>query len=137
MTGSVEEKAGDLKVEEKAGKTEICLVEGEWAEQEVSVGEEDKSEEGVVRFSTVVEEYERKKREERRKAFERVRTQGLLKDSPNLKVGGLLPNPEPEAERRRRVVTHEWTVIAAPREAELRREWGETHFLRVQMKRGG
>ena len=86
MAGSVEEKAGDLKAEEKAGKTEVCLVEGEWAEQEVSVWEEDKSEEGVVWFSTVVEEYERKKRKERKQAFERVRTQGLIKDFPNLKV---------------------------------------------------
>ena len=123
MIGAEEEKAGELTVEEKVGKTEVCLVEGEWAEQEVSIWEEDKSEKGVVWFSTVMEEYERKKREESWKAFERVRNQGLLRDFPNLKVGGLLPDPEHETEKPKRMVTHEWTVIVAPREAELRREW--------------
>ena len=86
-----------------------------------SLWEEDKSEVGVVWFSSVVE-YERK-REERQKAFERVRQQGLLRDFPNLKRGGLLPNPEPEEEKPRRLVAHEWTVIVAPRDAKLCREW--------------
>ena len=53
--GSGNGKEESLTVEEKAGKSEICLAEGEWEEQEVSVWEEDKSEEGVVWFSTVVE----------------------------------------------------------------------------------
>ena len=79
----------------------------------IGVGGE-KSKEGVVRFSTVVEEYERKKEEKRRKTFERVRQQGLLRDFPNLKIGVLLPNPEPEEENPRCVVAHEWTVIVAP-----------------------
>ena len=48
VTGNREGTEGDLTVEEKAGKSEICLAEGEWEEQKVSVWEEDKSKEGVV-----------------------------------------------------------------------------------------
>ena len=119
---TVTEKAGELNLDNRAGKTEVCLVEGEWAKQEVSVWEEDINEEGVRWFSSVVEEYEKKKQEERIRVFERVRTQSLMKDFLNLKVGGLLPDPEIAKEKASWYMTKEWTVIVAPRELELQRE---------------
>ena len=117
---SGKEKGKEMTVEEGEGKVEVCLAEGEWEESRVTVEEEYKDKEGVVWFSSVVEAYERKKREERRRAFERVRTQGLIRDFPNLKVGGLLPNPP--AIKETYPYVKEWNVIVASREEELRRE---------------
>ena len=34
---TVTEKAGELHLDDKAGKTEICSAEGEWEEHEVSI----------------------------------------------------------------------------------------------------
>ncbi|XP_078250293.1 RIB43A-like with coiled-coils protein 2 isoform X3 [Pogona vitticeps] len=123
VIGSDNRTEEKVTVEEKAGKWEICLAEGEWEEQEGSVWQEDKSEEGVVWFDTVVERYERRKKEERRRAFEKVRDQGLLKDFPNLRIGGLLPNPAAGEGELKRMVAQEWSVIVTLQEAELRREW--------------
>ena len=92
---TVTKEAGEVELKEKAGKVEVCLVEddiiGKKAEQEVTVWEEDISEEGVHWFSSVLGDYERKREEVRRREVEYVRTQGLLRDFPHLKVGGLLP----------------------------------------------
>nr|XP_020659657.1 RIB43A-like with coiled-coils protein 2 isoform X1 [Pogona vitticeps] len=123
VIGSDNRTEEKVTVEEKAGKWEICLAEGEWEEQEGSVWQEDKSEEGVVWFDTVVERYERRKKEERRRAFEKVRDQGLLKDFPHLRIGGLLPNPAAGEGELKRMVAQEWSVIVTLQEAELRREW--------------
>ena len=119
---SGDEKGKELTGGEGQGKLEVCLAEGEWEEQEVKVGEEYKDEEGVVWCSSVVREYERKKREERRRPFEKVRDQGLLKDFPNLKVGGLLPNPPIPPDIPKSVAAREWNMIVTPREAELQRK---------------
>ena len=56
------------------------------------VWEEDINEEGVRWFSSVVADYERKRQEERKKVFEKIQTQSLVRDFPNLQVGGLLPD---------------------------------------------
>ena len=42
------------------------------------------------------------------------KTQDLLKDFPNLKVGGLLPDPGPKAEGESVIETQEWTYIMFP-----------------------
>ena len=70
-----------------------------------------------------MEDYERKRQEERKKVFERIHTQNLIRDFPNLKAGGLLLDPEVEKERPSGYVTKERTVIVAPREIELQHEW--------------
>ena len=114
-------KGKELTGLEGEGKLEVCLAEGEWEESKVTVGEEYKDEEGVVWFSSVVKAYEEKKKEERHKAFGKVRFQGLVREFPNLKVGGLLPNPPDPRERPQRITVREWDVIVAPRETELLR----------------
>ena len=119
---SKEEKGKETEETEGEVKIEVCLADEEWEESEVTVGGGYKNEEGVVWFSSVVESYERKKREERRRAFERVRTQGLLRDFPHLKEGGLLPNPPSVTESTLRKLIREWNVIVAHRELELQRE---------------
>ena len=85
---TVMEKVGEIESKEKAGKTKVSLAEEEkgekWAEQEVTVWEEDINEEGVHWFSSVVAYYERKRAETRRKEIERIRTQGLIRDFTNL-----------------------------------------------------
>ena len=64
---TVDEKVGGLEIKERAGKMEVCLaeglIEGEWVEEEVSLWEEDINEEGVRWFSSVVAEYDEKRKE--------------------------------------------------------------------------
>ncbi|XP_078243318.1 uncharacterized protein LOC140703916 [Pogona vitticeps] len=137
-----EERKG-LTDKEGEVKVEGCLAEGEWEESEVTVGGGYKDEEGVVWFSAVVEEYERKRREEKRQAFEKVRTQevrtqGLIRDFPNLRVGGLLPNPSTQRNPSVNVPAKEWKVIVAPWEEELQRErnWRREEFDEGPDERG-
>ena len=118
-----EERKG-LTEREGEVKVEVCLAEGEWEEPEVTVGGKEKEREDVVWFSAVVEEYERKKKDEKRQAFEKVRTQGLLRDFPNLRVGGLLPDPAPHQYSPAPIPTHEWKVTVAPWKGEERQEQG-------------
>ena len=57
----------------------------------------------------------------RRKEAEFLKTQELLRDFPNLKVGELLPDPDPKGRSLAQFLTQEWTVIMAPHELELQR----------------
>ena len=86
------------------------------------VWEEDINEEAVRWFSSMVADYKRKRAETRRKEFERIRTQGLIKDFPNSKVGRLLLEPTPGEPKLTRHMTREWPVIVALDELELQRE---------------
>ena len=88
----------------------------------MTVWDDDINKEGVCWFSSVLADYERKRAETQRKEIERIRTQGLVRDFPNLKVGGLLPEPTPWGTRPTQYMMKEWTVIVAPRELELQRE---------------
>ena len=45
----------------------------------------------------------------------------MVRDFPNLKVGGLLPNPPDPKGIPQRITVREWDVIVAPREIELKR----------------
>uniref|UniRef100_A0ABM5GER0 CCHC-type domain-containing protein n=1 Tax=Pogona vitticeps TaxID=103695 RepID=A0ABM5GER0_9SAUR len=119
---SKEEKGKETEEKEREVKIEVCLADEEWEESEVTVEGGYKNEEGVVWFSSVVEAYERKKREDRQRAFERVRYQGLLRDFPHLKEGGLLSDPPTVTESFLRKLVKEWNVIVAPRELEIQRE---------------
>ena len=114
---TVATKVGEVEPKEKAGKIEVCLVEkgknGEGAEHELTVWEEGINEEGVRWFSSVVADYERKSTEAGRREIENIRTQGLLRDFPNLKVGGLLPQPKSGETKPTQFMTKEWTVIVA------------------------
>ena len=58
---------------------------------------------------------------------EYVKTQGLLRDFPSLKLGGLLPEPKLKGDKLAQFLTQEWTMIMAPRESELQRETEIAH----------
>ena len=82
---------------ERGGKFEVSLVEehgnkkGE--EQELSVWHESISSQGERWFKVELELWKRKRELERLREYER---QELLRDFPNLKLGGLLPDPVPK-----------------------------------------
>ena len=56
-----------------------------------------------------------KKEIERLREYERVKTQELLRDFPNLKLGGLLPNPVPQEGKELKYKTLEWSVVVSPK----------------------
>ena len=103
-------------------KTEVCLVEeGKGKEGEeliLPVWEEDKKEEEGVRVFRVPREEMKGGGESE---YKKVRD--LLKDFPNLKVGGLLPDPAVQKEGVVITETTEWTVVVFPR--------GQGHWRRA------
>ena len=88
----------------------------------MTVWEEGISEDGVRWFSSVLEEHEKRREEARKREVEYVKTQGLLRDFPSLKVGGLLPKLNLKGGKPAQLLTQEWNMIVAPRELELQRE---------------
>ena len=94
-------------------KVEFCLVEegkGEGEEQWVEVQEEVIKETGGARDFQVKTGIKRDEKE-RAKACE---VKSLLDDFPNLKVGGLLPDPKIRPEGVVIQETTEWTVVVYP-----------------------
>ena len=47
---------------------------------------------------------------------ERVKTQELLRDFPNLKLGGLLPDPVPKESGEMKYEPLKWSVVVFPQE---------------------
>ena len=99
-------------MKKKEGR-QVCLVK----EREIKEGEElilpvleEDKEQEEVRFFRVPRQIMRDKGE---KEFKKVHN--LLQDFPNLKVGGLLPDPTPKKDGVIVTETTEWTVVVFPR----------------------
>ena len=95
-----EEKAKKEKLEaqerQEGVKTEVCLSEegkGKDAEQWVEVWEKDLNTGGIARDFQVVTGVRRREKEEAKVKD----VKSLIGNFPNLKVGGLLPEPDSEA----------------------------------------
>ena len=100
------------KGDKERGKIEVCLLEegkGKEEEQMMDVWEED------IKVGTGMRDFyiEANKRKKEEKKSEHV--SNLLKDFPNLKVGGLLPDPVPEGGGVPIKETSEWTMVDFPR----------------------
>ena len=114
-TGRIEEMKGKLVEEGEKGKGE---------ELRMSVWEEGISIQGERRLVSRFENEGGKRKEESdRQKIEYEKTHRLLRDFPNLKVGGLLPDPEPKREGETVYETQEWTVIVFP--------WGQGQGKKV------